>query len=364
MEEWRVESHQTIDHFFRQKCRKLDEQVAEKINKQREEISQIQSKTAELIREQHATRHDLDLLATKIRSLEREINKIERTSLNIKTQPLAVRGTWITIEESVKHQIDVSNLPPICKSIEVYDKSSLVVASNDRFLLMHQASNLCLVDRNLTIVKQCLWDFSKIFDMCWSGVLDRFIVINEHTVFLVDPSKLSIDKISTAEEQEWYSCTCLDRSLLLSTYEYGSSIVEYSLLPVMQSIRHWKPPISCEKDEAINHIRSNNITLALLISQENTKLVHIELRTPETLERLWFLRLDTMNVNQKMFSCCLVNDDEWLVCDHENRRLIHVTGDGKMKTMCNYNSVPYCPCMFGSDTLVVNTRESINFHKF
>ena len=36
------------------------------------------------------------------------------------------------------------------------------LTSNDRFLLMHQKPNLCLVDREMNIVKEVLWTHDDI----------------------------------------------------------------------------------------------------------------------------------------------------------------------------------------------------------
>jgi hypothetical protein len=62
------------------------------------------------------------------------------------------------------------------------------------------------------------------------------------------------------------------------------------------------------------------------------------------------------NVQKIEFCCCLINEDEWFIADHETSHLIHITGDGNMKPMCAYNSVPLYVYMFGSDILVVTTR--------
>jgi hypothetical protein len=363
LEEWRIESHQKIEHFFKQKCQELDRQITGKIYKQREEISRIQSKIAEFIREQQTTRRNLDLLTSTIDDLKREVDKIEQSSFNIRRESLAINDNMVTIEELGKHKFDLSNLQPVYKTIK-NPNSSVPVASNDHVLLMHYEPNLCLVDRTLTIVKQGLWNNARIDDMCWSSVLDRFIVIREGNLFLVDPSKLSIEEISIVPEEKWFSCTCSDRSLYLSTNSFGSSITEYSLPPTIQLIRRWKSPDTCEKDEHINNMRYNNERLALLVAKPHNETVHIELRTSKTLQRLWSLRLNIRNVQNYPFYFCLINEDEWLVADHENSRFIHITSDGKMKEMRAYNSVPWYPCMFGSDILAVATDDSIKFHKF
>jgi len=363
LEQWRVDCHQKIDHFFKEKCRELDLHVTGKVDKQGEEISRIQSKAAELIREQHATRHDLGLLKSKIRDLEREINKIEQTSFNIRSQTLKIDDNWIIIEELSKHGIDLSNLPPVYRTIEQSHESSVVMASNDHFLLIHQKPNLCLVDRHFKVLKHVLWSDDYICDMCWSSVLDRFIIINNTNAFFVDESTLSVEKIATVQGEKLYSCTCSDKSLYVSTSRFGSSIIEYTLLPSRQLIKHWKSPDSCQKDEGINHMRYNNGTLALLITKSPTEIVQIELRASKTFQRLWSLQLNIQSVHSTAFCCCPINDNEWLVTDHVKSHLIHITSDGKMKVMCAYNPMPVYPCMFGSDILAVVTVKGINFHK-
>jgi len=365
LEEWRLKCYRKIDRLFERKCQELDRKVAEKTDKQREEINRIESRASELIREQHTTRHDLDVLTSRIRNLEREINETEQTSFDIRTQSLDIKDSSITIEEPGKHRFDISSLPPVCKTIEYYGKSSPAIASNNRFLLMHQKPNLCLIDRRLTMVKYGLWNDGHINDICWSSVLDRFIVINGTNVFFVDESTLSIEKISTIQSQKWYSCTCSDVSLFLTTYEFGSSVMEYSLFPSIQLIRQWDSPDSCQTDEVINRMRYNNETLALLITKSHTEsAVYIELRSSKTLERLWSLWLGIEGVQRKAFCCCLINEDEWLVADHENSCLILITGDGKMKARYAYNPVPWYPCLFGSDVLALSIDKGINFHKF
>jgi hypothetical protein len=106
-----------------------------------------------------------------------------------------------------------------------------------------------------------------------------------------------------------------------------------------------------------------NETLALLITNVNDKTVHIELRASQTLQQLWSLRLDIENIQRKGFCCCVINEDEWLVTDHESSRLIHIPYDGKMEAMCAYSSIPGYLCMFGSDILAITTDIGINFHK-
>jgi polyhydroxyalkanoate synthesis regulator phasin len=166
LEQWRVECHRKIDHFFEQKCQELDQSVAGKLSRLREEIDRVQPKIAELIREQDVTRRDLDSLTSTVGNLEHQMNKIEQTSFKVKMQSLEIDQDWIGIEESNRHQPNLLTLPAVSKTTQHTDGSFAALASNERFLLMHRKPNLCLSDRDLITVKKVLWNYSVIRDMC------------------------------------------------------------------------------------------------------------------------------------------------------------------------------------------------------
>jgi hypothetical protein len=364
LEQWRVECHQKIDRFFKEKCHELDQRLSEKLDKQREEICQIQSKVATLIQEEDVTHRNLDLILTKIRDLEQEMDLIEQTPFNVQSRSLKIDERWVTIEESYKHQLDLSSLPPVYTTIDIPGGIGPEASSNNHFLLVYQKPNLCLMDRTLTIVKKDVWEYGRITDICWSKVTDRFIVATEDNIFTVAQSNLPIEKVSIDEREKWHSCTCSDKSLFLSTFETCSSIFEYSLLPSIQLIKLWKSPETYEEDEVINQMIYTNETLALLITSASNRIVHLEVRSSKTFDRLWSLPVNIEKITMKLFRFYLVNGGEWLVVDHENSRLVLITGDGEMKATSVYKPVPWSCVTFGPDVLAVVCDNSLKFHKF
>jgi hypothetical protein len=363
LEQWRVESHQKIDDFFEEKFRELDLHVTGKGDKQREKISRIQSKTAELIREQHATRHDLDLLTSKISDLEREVYQIEQTSFNVRSQSLEIDDSCITIEELGRHRFNLSTLPAVHRTTKYIDGSWHLLAANDLFLLMHQNPNLCLVDRHLKVVKQILWNNDWIYDMCWSSVLDQFIVITPDNVFILDHNTMLIRTFPLIQKQKWLRNACSDTSLFLSTYELSSSIIEYGLLPSIQLIKNWKSPDTCQKNEIISYVRCNNETLALIITEPLNKTIRMELKNSKTLDRLWSLPLNDAKMSKFIFNCCSFNDDEWFIINCGSEDLLHISKQGKLKATYKYQSKPLFANMFGSNILAISTENGLNFHK-
>jgi len=364
LDKWRKDCHEKIDRFFEEKCQELDRFVVDKLDRQRTEILHIQSKMAKLTREQEATRHDIDLLTSTIRQLEKAIDKIKETNIQINAHSLVIHGSLVQIRETNEHELDLSTLFPVYRTLDGAVGSSVVLASNEQLLLIHQKPNLCLVDQELKIVKQVLWTHDVIRDMCWSWTLDRFIVVdNNNNIFLVDERTMSIETIEINDKRKWSACACWETSLFLSTDVWGSSLLKLTLSPTIAVIKEWQSPITCSKDEVITGMSYTSKTCALMIKNKVDKSVRIELRSSETLNRIWSLPLDIVVNQNVLFRCCLTKGNEWLVIDRETKRLLHITKDGQLKTTLPYNEIPYRATMFTSNMLAVSTTTGINLHK-
>ncbi len=364
LEQWRMDCHKKIDDFFEKKCQEISQRVSGKIQNQREEIDRIQSKIGALIREEEVSRQDIDLLTSTVRTIDQHVDNFEHINLSIKIQPLVIDDSLIDIEELNINRFDLAKMSPACKTINYTDGSCGSLASNDRFLLMHQQPDLCLIDQNFKIVRQTTWNHGDFRDIGWSSSLNRFIIIGEKDVFSINEKTMSIDKFVTLSKRNWFSCTCSDSSLFLSTYELASSIIEYNLLPTMEIIKEWKSPVTCQKEEWITDMKYNNGSITLMIKNSSENTLFIELRNIKTLDRLWSFKMDCMDLRNRAFYCCLLNDEELLVMDHGSDRLVHITKDGRMKSSCAYKSRPLCATLFGSDIIAISTNKGVNFHKF
>ncbi len=362
LEQWRLDCHRAIDRLFEQKCEELDRLFTMKTNDQREKISEIQTKLGKFIREQEATRQDIDTLTSTIRHLGRNINKIEQECFSVVTYPLLIDDTIVQFMTSSAQEFNSSTLSSVYKKVMHAKESSYPLASNDRFLLMHQEPNLCLLNIELTEVKHVLWSYGPISDMCWSTTLDRFIVINNDTIFLVDDKTMSINSVQTIQKQNWFSCACFNESLFLSTNWWGSPILEARLSSPIVVVKEWKSPSTCSTDELIDDMVYNDGTLALVIENKVQKSTRIELRSCKTLNRLWSLLLDVKYNFIDTFHCCSISCNEWLVTDFQADRLLHITKDGKLKQTITCDT-PYFINLFASNTLVVATETCVNFYK-
>jgi hypothetical protein len=288
--------------------------------------------------------------------------KIEQTRFSVDTRPLLIDDTIVHVKEISSQNFNSSSFSSVYKTIASPPGSRVSLASNDRLLSIHQKPNLCFVNHELTIVKQVLWPYDTINDMCWSSTLNSFIVIAKGNIFLVDENTMSIESVQTVEKQNWLSCTCFNDQLFLSTSVWGPSIVEVSLSPSIAIIKEWKSPITCTMAECIDDIVYNNETLAVVISSQVKKSIRMELRSYKTLDRLWSVALNVVWENAT-FRCCSLNCDEWFVADHGAGRLLHIAADGKMKETIKYKETPYRSTLFGSNMLAISAENGTNLHK-
>jgi hypothetical protein len=165
------------------------------------------------------------------------------------------------------------------------------------------------------------------------------------------------------EKKKWLSCTCSDASLFLTANEYGSDIVEFNLLSSFNLVEQWSAPKSCDINESIHNIAYNNETLALLLSDKSNGKVHMELRSSKTLDRLWSLPLDIALTGGRITRLCLLKNDECLVVDYTNSRLLQISKDGKLKFTHKYTPIPQNAVLFGSNILAIRTTNCVNFYR-
>ena len=360
LEEWRNDCHQKIERLFERKSKELDQLINEKTEKHQEDIRKIQTRIAELFREEETTRQDIELLTSNIHNLKVEMGKIEHKGFDINTRSLVIDDSFVNIKELNNYEISI--LSPVCKTINRTPGSRITMSNNRRFLLMHKKPNLCLVDQQMNIVKEVSWNYDHLSDMCWSSVINRFILIEKSRIFLLDDDRMKMDNVKTIEERKWSSCACSENSLFLVTNELGSSIMKFILVPTIVLVKEWKSPQTCARNEIIDNIVYNDGTLGAVIKNVTEKSLRFELRSVETLDCIWSLRFDTVCNQNISFRCCSLANDEWLVVDYETGRLLHITRDGNLKTTIPYDNAPNLATIF-ANMLVISRPGGIDFRK-
>jgi hypothetical protein len=232
-------------------------------------------------------------------------------------------------------------------------------------LLIDQYPNLCLYDKQLTLLKEYPWEYDNIPDMCWSSTLNNFIIItDEHGVFLMNENLTSLECIKTIEKKQWLSCTCSDSTLFLTMNESGYNIFQFNLLSSFQFIKQWKSPQSCKSNEFINSIDYNNETLALIIENQINYKKRIELRSSATFDQLWSTTFNASHDHGQWINrVCVFKYNEWLVIDHKNSRIIHVSKDGQVKANRSYKPRVNNAVLFGTNILATKTADNVNCYR-
>lgn len=362
LQQWRFDSYKAIDQYCDQKYREIEQHLMKIINFKREDVERVRTKLLELSQKRKLSLDVIDSLTSSLRTIENDMNDIDQKYLSIDTAPLIIDKQLIRIDELKVEQFDLAALTLVYKTIDNPRQGLYPIASNNQYLLIHREPNLCLVDRNIKTAKQTSWNYGQIFDMCWSSALSRFFLITLNQIYIFDINSLSIERVDATQKLHWLSCTCSETSLFLSTNQKGSSICEFNLLNSMQAAKRWESPDTCSQDERIHDMVYNKGTLLLVIENSLNGKVRVELRSSARFDRLWSLQLDVGN-QTKVFKCCLLNNDQWLVVDSNSSRLFQITMDGKLKSSCFYNPIPSGACLFGYDMLAVSTLHGVNIHK-
>jgi hypothetical protein len=362
LDKWRDDCYTMIDRFYEEKCEELQRRCLERADQQRKQIDQMKLKTSEFIREQEATYEDIPPLILTINDIKRDVNHFEENGILVDVHPLTINKDLIYIEEWPMNNVDISSLSLPLRTIDCSDDGWPAMTCNDQFLLFDQYPRLSLLDRELTIVKESSWEYSRIPDMCWSSTLNKFIITTEQDgVFLVNENLTSITPIQTIEKMKWLSCTCSDNVLFLTKNENGCNIFQFNLLSSFRLIKQWNPPESGKSGESIHNLAYHNGILALIIHCGPDNRLKIELRSSTTLNCLYSLPLNLITNGGRIIRVCSLRCDEWLVIAYKTSYLLQISKDGKLKFEYKYKSTPHNAILFGSNILAIRTDTCIDF---
>ncbi|CAF3485928.1 unnamed protein product [Rotaria socialis] len=309
----------------------------------------------EFINAEETTRQEIDVLVSAIRQIDTNMESIEKTCCKIDA-----RDTFVFIKKLTEHKLDLLTLSPSYKTIARRGTTFISLTISDQRILMHQDPKLCLYDRNMNQGKQNKWIDKELWDMCWSHGIEKFIILGVKSIFLLDEHSMSIDHVYTIKGRKWLSCTCSNQLLYASTNKWGPSIMKFTLSPTMQLIKEWTHPVSCTEDEIIYDMLHKNVDLALLVDFNLDKSLRIELRSVETLDRIWSLDFGITRVQNLVFHFFSLTHNEWVAVDYQNRRLIQITKDGKIKQTVQYQTIPRHAIVVDMKKLVVPTDSVIH----
>jgi hypothetical protein len=189
-------------------------------------------------------------------------------------------------------------------------------------------------------------------------------------------------KIEKILDGYYRSGACSDTHLYLSNNEPNTSNVYQYKLSNLELCRYR----ICTEDESISFMAYNSDMLAFLIFDLSWKDNHSKVQprfevrsTTRKLEKLWSILMEFGGGTLAYESITSLNVHGWLVIDTGDcaRRLIHISTDGKIQSIMNYDythGYPINAALLGTDSLAVKTlhycwsgevknRTAINLHK-
>ncbi|CAF4408343.1 unnamed protein product, partial [Adineta steineri] len=171
--------------YYKEKCEELNKVTYKILDRQREEIDKIRFQINELLDKQETTYDDINSLTLSIDRLKQNLNEIDQLSINVNISPYKINKELISFNQSYLQEFNLLSILSSYSTMTRLNKSSIALVSNDQNLLIHQNSNLCLIDDELTIIKQKEWIYDSIIHMCWSSILNSFIIITAIDILLV-----------------------------------------------------------------------------------------------------------------------------------------------------------------------------------
>ncbi|CAF1398249.1 unnamed protein product [Adineta ricciae] len=355
---WRNDSHRRINEFYQEKLEELQDYISEVKALYETKMRTIEDYLNQLVNQQDMSEEDSRLfIHSKNQAIQQTLEELKQICVQINPHPIIIDESEICIGK----KFNLKKLAHYSSQIPYAESSSAAIATNNEFILLHQHPNLCLFNRSAQLIRQCPWTDEWIRDMSWSATLKLFFIITSSKVFFADEQIMSIAIADNFCRQTWFSCTCSDRSLYLSTCEWGSSIFEFSLQQQSTLVHQWKPPTTCKPSEGINDIQYSNGTLALMIKDNQAHERNLVVKSIRTFDTIWSFSLES-STNIRLMTCCPLKNNEWLIMDGAQLQIYHVTGRGKNVEKMNFDSVPYRASFLGSSMLVVATELSLNFY--
>ena len=363
LNEWRDESLKLINRFYDKKYDVLQQHYIEKVESSRKNIDAMKATLNRHRHQRSSTQDDIGQFKSTIGQISEELQQIQSSSFKVTTRPLEISEHSIRVEEIQRDYVHLTTIPPAWKTIDCPPQDIFAIGCNEEHLVIQQKSELMLFNKDATVSRRIDWDKPSIRSIVWSSTLNEFILHTSDGNLLLFNSKFeSTEPIANDPIRSWHLCACSDTSLFASTYRQRSDLFQFDLLSRFQLIKRWQPPHSCQENERIIDMTGRNKTLALIIQSSSS--VRLELRSAETLERLWSTPIEMkVNVNCAPIIGSSLDSTDWVLVDYNASQLLYVSSNGQLKKIATYPySAPWSAVLLDSKTLVVTTEKSLNFH--
>jgi hypothetical protein len=357
---WRQETHRMIDRFCERKQLEFEELFEKERNKQKKELDRLRNEINELIREQEATQENINSINDSIRILQQTIKQFQFPQFHI--SPFIIDQQLVNFQKNISTSKQLLPRPDPSRTVKL-NNPYWSIAANDNYILVAQRGKLILLDRQLIVWREIPWNHNQLCDMFWCKKLAQFIILTPHDIFILDEKTMTVEQSTITCNKygtEWWCGTCSNDTLFLSTDNKSSLIFEFNIRTSIDFVKQHRPPVSCEEDELITDLSSDNISLALVIINRQDE-VHLDVCSLQTLKRRWSIQLGSRPEICRIRCCSLINK-QWMMIDRNNSELFHISPDGKLVKKEKYKSTPWNAVQFDTNFVAILTKESVNLH--
>jgi hypothetical protein len=233
---------------------------------------------------------------------------------------------------------------------------SLALTANDQYMLIHNASHLCLINTQMKIVRQIDWPPGTVDDLCWNTKLNRIFLISKHGVFKIDPETLAYEQI--LGEKPYRSCTCSPKILYLTIYT-AREVLAHSF----DDLYSPKPVFTCPQGMYFEGMCHNAGKLAIIMNTRSGTPPYVDILSTSTYACLFSITI-TGALGYNICGISSLGSSGWLVNDPSSYPLFHITEKNILRaTSGDDYDHPYNAIRFGAGYLAMVTGNSINLHK-
>jgi hypothetical protein len=214
-------------------------------------------------------------------------------------------------------------------------------------------------------MEQSSWTYGHIIDMCWSTKLNHFIVVTDKkTIYQINENPFRFKQIESMPQEQWWSCTCSDQYLFLTTHGTEAFIFQFNLQSSFETIKYWRSPSTCKQHQFIQNIKYNNESLALIIVDSIDKTAKLEVRSSNNLNRFWTFPIEISDISyQPVIHLCLIKYNQWIIIVENTSQIYHIDQHGTLLSIYQYKPSVWNAVLFASNILAIRTEKKIIFHK-
>ncbi|CAF1462687.1 unnamed protein product [Didymodactylos carnosus] len=378
LEQWKNESYEIINQLFDIKYQELEMGIQKQedyLNENRIKQQQLVKDVQNKLNESNLTNEQINNIKQNIEQIKNNLNEFNNNFIKIETKSLNIDHNYIKIQIKSR-ELNLKQLETIQPIKTCHLKwHAFAMASNQYFILLQYNEQILNVyDHELNLYKQIPWNHDIIWDMCWSTIINEFILLTLTNIYTIDVKTTNIKLIDQIKPHKtdapFGHCTCShlndnDTHLFISYKGYDPVIEEYNLKLTFQLQKQWKSPQTCSHDERINCLRYNNYNdqIGLIIYNKTTDQWHLDVHELLTFNVIWSLELGEICLQHGYYLNPLSNN-EWLIINTDSHLLYNVRSNDHLYTTIKYDKRLLNAIMFNENYLVISTMEyTINLHE-